>query len=269
MTLFYEHNNLYIKEYETKQLMTMTEQTQPLVSAEAAAAAASYGTAFVSDAITKVQKAQREGPLTFRMLGFLGGVAMTISNSLAILDRFFSFNFTGALLAIYGVFFGILITALEGSIPFSQQLNTTIRYYAKFLDFTWGRGALYFFVGSLQASNWNMLDWAVGGFMIFVGVTAMGVGIATAAQLKEMKNKLATEGKLREKWDQFDTNKDGFLDVKEVTALVRSFDMNLSRNEIAATFLALGTDKFDSRFLMVFSDSSSLIHVFHLLCEMM
>jgi COPI associated protein len=219
----------------------MSEQARPLVSAEAASATASYGTSVVRDAMSRVQKAQKEGPLTFRTLGFLGGIAMTISNALAILDRFFSFNFTGAVLAIYGVFFGILITSLEGTGSYSKILNSTIRYYAKFLDFTWGRGALYFFVGTLQASNVNMLDWAVGGFMIFVGLTAMGVGIATAAQLREMKSKIASEGKLKEKWDEFDANKDGFLDVKEVTALARSVDMDLSRNEISAVFIALGT----------------------------
>lgn len=52
---------------------------------------------------------------------------------------------------------GIIITTIEVPGPCARKIDSGIRYYAKFLEFTWGRGALYFFVGSLQASNWNML----------------------------------------------------------------------------------------------------------------
>ena len=46
--------------------------------------------------------------LTFRMMGFVGGIAMIISNGLAILDRFMGFNWTGALIALYECIFGIM-----------------------------------------------------------------------------------------------------------------------------------------------------------------
>ena len=75
---------------------------------------------------------------------------------------------------------------------------------------------------------------------MFVGVTAIGVGIATAGHLKQLKQKLATEGILKEKWDLFDIDKSGSLNLKELTALLQSFDMDLSKNEIAATYLTLG-----------------------------
>jgi len=46
--------------------------------------------------------------LTFRMMGFVGGIAMVISNGLAILDRFMGFNWPGALIAFYECIFGIM-----------------------------------------------------------------------------------------------------------------------------------------------------------------
>jgi hypothetical protein len=164
---------------------------------------------------------------------------MIVSNGIAILDRFFSFNFAGSLIAIYGVFFGIIITMLDGPGPCARWLNQKTLYYAKFLEFTWGRGALYFFVGTLQASNWNMLDWAVGGLMMFVGATAMGVGIAAARKLRMMKESIANERDLKRKWDQYDRNRDGKLDEKELLALTHDAGIDMSRNEIAAAFLAL------------------------------
>jgi COPI associated protein/EF-hand domain pair len=145
------------------------------------------------------------------------------------------------MIAIYGVFFGIIIALLEGPFPFKERVQGGIRFHAKFLEFTWGRGALYFFVGTLQVSNWNMLDWAVGGFMIFVGITAIGAGMASARDLKLLKFSLADEAKLKEKFAAHDANGDGKLDVKELTAFVRDSGIEMNRNEIAAVFLALGT----------------------------
>jgi COPI associated protein len=214
--------------------------TTPLLSPQTASAAAVTGAGLINAATSQIQKAQAEGPFTFRMLGFIGGLAMIVSNGLAVLDRFFSFNFAGAMIAVYGVCFGIIIALLEGPFPFKERIQGGIRFHAKFLEFTWGRGALYFFVGTLQVSNWNMLDWAVGGFMIFVGITAIGAGIATARDLKLLKFSLADEAKLKEKFAAHDENGDGKLDVKEVTAFVRDSGIEMNRNEIAALFLALG-----------------------------
>jgi hypothetical protein len=129
---------------------------------------------------------------------------------------------------------------LDAPGPCSQRLQSGIRYYAKFLELTSGRGALYFFCGTLQVSNVNMLDWAVGGFMIFVGITAMGMSLATASKMRLLKFSVQNPEELKEKWAAHDSNGDGFLDIKELTAFVEDSKVDMSRNEIAAAFLALG-----------------------------
>jgi COPI associated protein/EF-hand domain pair len=236
--------------------------TTPLISAQSASAAAATGAGLINAASSQILKAQADGPFTFRMLGFIGGLAMIVSNGIAILDRFFSFNFAGAMIAIYGVFFGIIIALLEGPFPFKERVQGGIRFHAKFLEFTWGRGALYFFVGTLQVSNWNMLDWAVGGFMIFVGITAIGAGMASARDLKLLKFSLADEAKLKEKFAAHDANGDGKLDVKELTAFVRDSGIEMNRNEIAAVFLALGMLLFVPFVFIYIIVSLSFVHFF-------
>eukprot|EP00565_Helicotheca_tamesis_P001378 CAMPEP_0185729832 /NCGR_PEP_ID=MMETSP1171-20130828/7470_1 /TAXON_ID=374046 /ORGANISM="Helicotheca tamensis, Strain CCMP826" /LENGTH=249 /DNA_ID=CAMNT_0028398757 /DNA_START=91 /DNA_END=840 /DNA_ORIENTATION=- len=218
--------------------MSAKETTQ-LLDTTAVASGAAIGAAALNDAATKVKKARMEGPLSYRILAFLGGLAMIFSNGIAILDRFFSFNFTGSLIAIYGVIFGIIIAILEGGWSCPTRIQSAIRFYAKFLEFTWGRGMLYFFVGSLQISNWNMLDWAVGGFMIFVGVTAVTVGIVTSFKLKELRNRVRTDAELRKQWELADANKNGTLDIKEMSAFVENCGIEMTRNQIAAAFDAL------------------------------
>ena len=95
----------------------MPSEDQPLLSTGAIGAAAASGAGLINTGAQKIQEARRDGPLTFRMLGFLGGLAMIISNGLAIMERFFSFNFARALIAIYGVFFGIIITLMDAPMP--------------------------------------------------------------------------------------------------------------------------------------------------------
>lgn len=214
-------------------------ETIPMLDAKLAGSAAVAGANFVNASADKISKARQDGPLTFRMLGFVGGLAMIFSNGIAILDRLFSFNYSGFIIALYGVFFGIIITLLEAPGPCARYLNSGVRYYAKFLEYTWGRGILFFYCGSLQASNWNILDWAVGGFMIFVGVTAIGVGIAAARELRLVKFAIKDEAMLKKKWEEYDVDKNGSLDVKELTAFIRDAGVDMTRNEIAAAYLAL------------------------------
>jgi len=85
-----------------------------------------------------------------------------------------------------------------------------------------------------------MLDWVVGGFMIFVGVVAIGVGMAAARQMRLLHFSIRNEDQLKAKWDQYDLDKNGSLDIKELTAFVADSGVPMTRNEIAATFLALG-----------------------------
>jgi hypothetical protein len=220
--------------------MPATGEDKPLLDASMAAQAASAGAGWVNASASKIQRARLDGPLTFRMLGFVGGIAMILSNGIAILERFFSFNFSGCLIAIYGVAFGVIIVMMDAPGPCSQRLQSGVRYYAKFLELTWGRGMFFFFCGTLQASNMNMLDWGVGGFMIFVGLTAMGVSIATARKMRLLHFSVQSEDQMKQMWNSHDLNHDRFLDVKEFTAFVHDAKVDMTRNEIAAAYLALG-----------------------------
>lgn len=214
-------------------------ETTGLIDVATVASGATVSAVAINDAALKVQKARAEGPLSYRILSFLGGLAMIVSNGLAILDRFFSFNVAGALIAIYGVCFGVVITIIEGGWACPTRLQNGIRHYAKFLEYTWGRGMLYFFVGSLQASNWNILDWAVGGFMMFVGFTSVSVGAITAIKLRRLRRSITTENELKKQWQMADVDKNGTLDIRELSIFASNAGLDMTRNEIAAAFDAM------------------------------
>jgi len=183
---------------------------------------------------------------------------MIVSNAMSVLGRFFTFNIAGAVIALYEVGFGIVIVILESPIQIpvvGDKLKTQyVRVYAKFLDLTIGRGFLYLFVGTLQISNLNMIDWAVGGFMVFVGVTAIVVGYSSTAKLRNLKRSISTETQLKSLWSKYDRDKNGTLDAKELTEFVKEADptteaataASSNNNEIAAVFLSLDKN-FDDR----------------------
>lgn len=75
--------------------------------------------------------------------------------------------------------------------------------------------------------------------MIFVGVTAMAVGVAAARDLRLLKHSLQTEQQLKDEWKKHDADGNGSLDVKELTSFIKSANVDMTRNEVAATFLAL------------------------------
>jgi hypothetical protein len=83
-------------------------ESAPLISSSQAQVAAAAGASVINAAGGKIIQATQDGPLSFRIMGFIGGMAMIVSNGLGIVDRFMSFNFTGSLIAIYGCLFGIM-----------------------------------------------------------------------------------------------------------------------------------------------------------------
>lgn len=88
--------------------MSAKTESAPLISSSQAQVAAAAGAGAINAATAKIKKASQDGPLSFRILGFIGGIAMIVSNGLGIVDRFMSFNFTGSLVAIYGCLFGVM-----------------------------------------------------------------------------------------------------------------------------------------------------------------
>lgn len=88
--------------------MSTPSETKPLISSSQAQVAAVAGASILNEGAAKIKQATQNGPLSFRIMGFIGGVAMIVSNGLGIVDRFMSFNFTGSLIAIYGCFFGFM-----------------------------------------------------------------------------------------------------------------------------------------------------------------
>eukprot|EP00586_Coscinodiscus_wailesii_P020207 CAMPEP_0172495758 /NCGR_PEP_ID=MMETSP1066-20121228/76000_1 /TAXON_ID=671091 /ORGANISM="Coscinodiscus wailesii, Strain CCMP2513" /LENGTH=261 /DNA_ID=CAMNT_0013267643 /DNA_START=94 /DNA_END=879 /DNA_ORIENTATION=- len=192
---------------------------------------------FVKDKAEMLKQMATEGSISIRVLAFLGGVAMVVTSFLCLFGRFLTLKFVSLLICIYTLLFGILICALEGkSFAVPRSISARIRKYALFLDFVWGRGGLYFFAGSLQFSQLNLIDMAVGAFMCCVGVTYIIVGKSTAKKLSEMRKSFYTEAMMRDKFSQADINNVGGLNLMQFKVFTDELGLELNVHELHTAF---------------------------------
>jgi len=208
----------------------------------------SAATAFVNEQVGKVRQLAEEGPLSFRVLAFLGGVAMIVTSVLDWIGELFGFSMHKFLISLYTFSFGIIICILEGRmfVPETHKYQQKFIIYAKLLKYVWGRGLFYFFAGTLQFSQMRILDMASGSFMIFVGIISLVVGNRTSKKLSKLSQSIAAdEDKLYDKFVQYsqpNNHIDDYLEQADFAELVHDIGLSLDNNEHIAAFATIDAD---------------------------
>ncbi len=164
----------------------------------------------------------------------IGGIGLTTSGALSIINIFSLLNPLHLLIEVYLCIFGMVIVVLETQdFSCTAGLRDSIREYAKFLTFVGGRAAFYAFAGSLSLAQFpNFIDTIVGGYLIGMGFLSIIVGKATSMKLQHLKSHLKTDEACKGLFDQFDGNHDGRLDRLEFGKLALALGADLSVNEI-------------------------------------
>jgi len=199
---------------------------------------------FVNEQVGKVRQLAEEGPLSFRVLAFLGGVAMIITSVLDWIGEIFGFNILKFLISVYTFLFGIIICILEGRmfVPETRKYQQKLIAYARLLKYVWGRGLFYFFAGTLQFSQMRILDIASGSFMICVGIISLVVGKRTSNKLSQLSESIENEEILWEKFNEYDKDKDDYLEQADFAELVNDMGLSLDHNEHIAAFSTIDVD---------------------------
>lgn len=199
----------------------------------------------------KLQRLNESAPYSFRVLGLIGGVAMILSNTILLPGRILTLHWTDAILSLYSLLFGLVVVILELEAPqqppSSSQTTTAqayaalqqgIRTYFRFLEFTWGKGAIYLFFGSLQAAKSNVVDVCVGSFVMVVGMIACAASVQTAHALRRFRMTIESERDLKRKFDKYAHHK-AHLTLAELQLWMKDAGFVLSSNESVSAYLAL------------------------------
>ena len=183
--------------------------------------------------------------MTFRVMSLLGGLAMVLQSFLSFFTKILTLSPLRALISVYCFVFGLITIVLESSVYDSKYLKGVrdmVNVNCKILTYTWGRGLLYMFEGSIMFSMYTFGDMLVGGFMFFVGFTSVTVGMHTARKLTELKRSLGSSEVVKSKFDEMDKDNSGTLDSKELAVLCKELGSELDHNELVAALSTMDKD---------------------------
>jgi hypothetical protein len=211
-------------------------ETSRLIDQSKDFASAAYRASGFDSVVQKV----KTGNVPLRLAATLGGIAMVISGVLTFLGDAFSLLFVNAIIQLYIVAFGIIVCILEIRNEKSREAwLPLITQYAFFLTQVWGRGAFYFFAGTLALSQWTLMSILVGLYMMAMGSGMIWYGKRAVDRLHALHDQILDKDKLEASFREHDRDNNGGLDPHELALLCAAMGTGLSRSEIEAAILML------------------------------
>lgn len=107
-----------------------------------------------------------------------------------------------------------------------SMVHSAILKYARVLRYTWGRGFLYLFSGSIQLSLLTLHNIIAGIVMILLGLISIYLGRRASTNLNTMSKKINSKDELDKKFATFDRDGDGLLNPREFSLFVKSLGIN-------------------------------------------
>ena len=185
----------------------------------------------------------RDGPLSFRFLTCVGALFMVISNIVDYTDEAYydsvSLFYTG--ISAYIWVFSVFVITLDIR-PFHCRpfwIHRFILHFVKVLRFSWGRGFLYFFSGSLQlclATLWNMI---AGGTMMLIGLITVYIGQQANSKMRVFITRIGARDRIDIIFNKYDLDHDGYLNPEEFGQITADMDIPLSYDEFVAIFTSM------------------------------
>jgi hypothetical protein len=191
----------------------------------------------ISSSMEELRRNASDGNLSIRLLALLAGLALLFSSVTGMFAHFVTFDLLGVLLEFYTLVLSLVILVLESKqLKVSDSFMRKVYKYALLLRFVWGRGCLYVVAGTLQLVQGSFLDYAIGGFVMLVGVLYIVVGRRTAQKLRDMRKSIYSEDTLRTKFREADSDTKGALTLDQFKTLVSSLGMDLNGRQAEAAF---------------------------------
>ncbi|CAM9587577.1 unnamed protein product [Chrysoparadoxa australica] len=214
------------------------------------------------DSITAI----RDGPLSLSVLCYGAGISLVATGFLSAFGNLFSLSPISALVHAYLFLGGCLIVCLEARGYNPKWITEWIQFYCRFipksvivfaltsctpnpahlffliyrfLTLVWGRGVFFFLLGTLAIAQWSLLDLLVGGYCCVLGVGMVWYGKSAMKKLEGLKGQIKDERSLRIKFEEFDKDNTGTLDVHELATLCQQLGSELTTAELEATMLCL------------------------------
>jgi len=193
--------------------------------------------------LSNVKYLTEDGPLSFRILAFLGGIFMIIGS---VLDLFDAAELSGMqeLITVFLWIFGVIIITLEGR-PVGIQIpcfyNCIITMFG-FFKFVWGRGFFYFVGGCLQFFLFTKYDMISGVLFMILGIISIVSGYKASVKLAGLRNSISCKSDIKYLFHSFDKDRDGILNVDEFRDMMETMDQNVDYHGFVAAMSAIDVE---------------------------
>jgi hypothetical protein len=180
---------------------------------------------FSTEEIADIKKFVLEGHWSWKVLGFLAGVAMTLSGAWMLLFDILGLNVFMVVVDVYVLAYGVLCVCLEykeGLLP--DNVRQTLQQEFLFVYKPYGRSFLYVLFGLLLFSQGSIVYMLVGPFTFGVGIMVGWFSQQAENEFKKMKQHTRLDDThLRSLFNKYDEggffNRDGKLNSKEFAKL--------------------------------------------------
>lgn len=205
----------------------------------------------------KLQQWLKDGNFTLQLVCFAGACGTAFIGLSALRDLLSGNGYGVFVIDVYLFCFGVMAMVMEGANMMkgvkllgvdigrlATKLHISIHHNARFLAFVWGRGLLYFFLGTLLMNSWSGLSFWLGLYNVVTGLVCCAMAITTRAKLKGLKTDLGhvpTDEEIKVQFDKFDKDGSGTIDAAELKAAVAMLGPNheLSKSQEAEAMLIL------------------------------
>ncbi|CAM9587647.1 unnamed protein product [Chrysoparadoxa australica] len=208
------------------------------MESSAATSMASTAAKSTGKKLKDIARNARDGPLSIRYAGMIGALALIIISFIGFFGEVWSIDPVNACVQLYLFVFGFPLLFVElgpraKCVP--KVFFSRVYEYAKFLTVCWGRGFFYFFCGTLALAQWNLMDVILAVYLMVLGIGMLYFGSRGMKELKAIRAQLVSEDDLREKFKEYDVDKNGCLDPKELAQFCQDLGAKLTNHKCTSS----------------------------------
>jgi uncharacterized membrane protein YfcA len=199
---------------------------------------------FARDRLNEVQESlYKDKSCSLRVLALLCSLALMVVSILGFVGHILTFHWLEAVFDVYIFLLGLVMLFLE----YGKQLGCFGSYYydettlyenAKFLQYVWGRGILYFVAGTLCVSQKSLIPIVVGSCVCVVGIVFILTGRSATRKIIQ-QTKTMDASLLQEQFAISDVDGMGSLNKAQFSNFLGALGLTLTNHEVESAFSQL------------------------------
>jgi hypothetical protein len=176
---------------------------------------------------------------TWKVLGLISGVAIAIVSLMDIYDNFKTFNIFDMIIHVCMSGFAIILAMLEYKSYLPKHYRVMIEREVHIMYTSYGRSGFYVVLGIMVFCQGSFKDLVVGSYSIAIGSYISCSSKKVDNELMKLLDPKFSDIEITKKFNEFDVDRNGYLDRKEIYELLKSVNRHLTPAKLEETVYKL------------------------------